>query len=429
MPEDGVPSEYEMMMLNLINDAMLNPEKTLDSLQIEIGPSAESWASHGLRPLELNAELYRSATGHVMDMFGRGYFSRLSPDGLTVEDRVRNEGYDAVMVGETLGAMLFGNFVSPRNAATTLFRNMISDDLSDEQGGGVILSGAFNEVGISLRSGTFVTSGGERKNAYLVVCDFGRSVEYEEARLDSAEKWLHTMINEYRSMPSAFSGDEGNSIQAAVNPLAAVWPLSWDDHLEDRDEADGLAGDEAESAEMDAQYSSVQTIHATVGMDHKAYFSLDSYSIALRTFEALMNDETDIGVDGINGLLDPAFSAGRVSMDLTSMEDQVILSAEIRLGMPDRFAPFLLGRVDGTPGGKAVWIVIEYPERHSDRIIIKDSADDEGFYQMPLPPGLSRMYLMADEEKQFVKDLYFMGTHRNYVVNIEWSELPQMGER
>lgn len=429
MSEDAVPSEYEVMMLELINDARLNPEEILDSLQIEIGAQADNWASHGLRPLELNTKLYQSATDHVMDMFQKGYFSRISPDGSTVEDRVRREGYDAVMVGETLGALLFGNFVSPRNAVTTMFRNMVKNDLADEQGGGIILSNAFSEIGISLKSGTFVMSGGERKNAYLVVCDFGRSIDFEEARLDSAEKWLHTMVNEYRSMPSALSGDEGNDVQSAFNPPPAVWPLSWDDHLEDGDTADALAGEEGQSAETEAQYTAIQTVNATLRMDNNVYFSMDSYSIALKIFEALLNDETDPGADGINGLLDPRFSAGRVSMDLTTIEDQVILSADIRLATPARFAPVMLGRVEGGADGESVWIVIEYPEKQSDRIIIKEATDDEGFYQMSLPFGLSRMYLMAGEEKQFIKDLYFMGTHRNYVVDIDWSGLPEMGGR
>lgn len=45
-------------------------------------------AEHGLKPLELNDGLCKSAQGHAEDMYKNNYFSHTSPDGRNVKDRV-----------------------------------------------------------------------------------------------------------------------------------------------------------------------------------------------------------------------------------------------------------------------------------------------------------------------------------------------------
>ena len=49
-----------------------------------------------------NARLDAAAQGHADDMVARGYFSHVTPEGLTVEDRIRAQGYDPVAFGENI---------------------------------------------------------------------------------------------------------------------------------------------------------------------------------------------------------------------------------------------------------------------------------------------------------------------------------------
>ena len=49
--------------------------------------------SRGLAPLSANATLARAARRHATDMVLRGYFSHISPSGMTFTDRLRRSGY------------------------------------------------------------------------------------------------------------------------------------------------------------------------------------------------------------------------------------------------------------------------------------------------------------------------------------------------
>lgn len=57
--------------------------------------------AHDLRPLRLAKGLVRAAEDHARSMARNGYFSHSSPDGTSVESRIRRY-YPASAVGETL---------------------------------------------------------------------------------------------------------------------------------------------------------------------------------------------------------------------------------------------------------------------------------------------------------------------------------------
>jgi hypothetical protein len=80
----------------------------LEVLRAEIVPEevAAQW-DQGLWPLAPNALLTEVARLHGEDMIERGYFSHITPEGLTPEDRVIGAGYDANVVREELGALAF----------------------------------------------------------------------------------------------------------------------------------------------------------------------------------------------------------------------------------------------------------------------------------------------------------------------------------
>jgi uncharacterized protein YkwD len=57
---------------------------------------------HGLKTLKPDPEMTAVARKQSLDMFGRGYFSHISPDGLDPFDRMANEGVSFLTAGENL---------------------------------------------------------------------------------------------------------------------------------------------------------------------------------------------------------------------------------------------------------------------------------------------------------------------------------------
>ena len=77
----SVDSPAEAQMLTLLNQAR---------------------TQHGLRPLVLNAAARDVARAHSQDMFARGYFSHITPEGETPFDRMRAGGVSFGAAGENL---------------------------------------------------------------------------------------------------------------------------------------------------------------------------------------------------------------------------------------------------------------------------------------------------------------------------------------
>lgn len=63
-------------------------------------------ASHGERPLRLNADLQRAAAEHDQELISADYFAHVSPSGLTPVDRIRATGY---VPGPSFGYVLGEN--------------------------------------------------------------------------------------------------------------------------------------------------------------------------------------------------------------------------------------------------------------------------------------------------------------------------------
>jgi uncharacterized protein YkwD len=56
----------------------------------------------GLEPLVMDDSLRNLARAHSTDMFTRGYFSHITPEGITPFDRMENAGIDYMIAGENL---------------------------------------------------------------------------------------------------------------------------------------------------------------------------------------------------------------------------------------------------------------------------------------------------------------------------------------
>ncbi|PXF59242.1 MAG: hypothetical protein C4B58_03745 [Deltaproteobacteria bacterium] len=177
--EQGIDpiQDAESEILARLNLARSNPwaeaeRLGLDSVQLraEVVPeeTAAQW-DQGLWPLAPNTFLNEVARLHCEDMLQRGYFSHVTPEGLTSEDRVISAGYSARVVKEELGALAFISFLDPCEAAQMLMDALLRDSLiqrlTEEEP--TLLNDRVVEVGISLSCGE-LTIGEEQMRAYLL---------------------------------------------------------------------------------------------------------------------------------------------------------------------------------------------------------------------------------------------------------------------
>jgi uncharacterized protein YkwD len=195
-----LPSLQEEELLALINQARENPLQMAASLGmdpekiLEDLPGLEKILQEGLLPLTFNGNLADAACAHTEDMFAQGYYSNISPDGRDYEERIRESGYPAGASGESLGMILFANFINPENAVRLIFEYMFQDELDPlRTEKRTILDPCLKEVGISVNTGAIIL-GGAKWNVYLATCDFGAVMSCLEAE-------LLQLINQARENP------------------------------------------------------------------------------------------------------------------------------------------------------------------------------------------------------------------------------------
>ncbi len=139
-------------------------------LRAEVVPeeTAAQW-DRGLWPLVSNPVLNEVARAHCEDMLERGYFSHITPEGLTPEDRVISAGYNATIVKEELGAMAFNSYLDTGEAARMLTDAFLRDSLAQRETGEgpTLLNEGVAEVGIALLGGE-LTICQEQTHAYIL---------------------------------------------------------------------------------------------------------------------------------------------------------------------------------------------------------------------------------------------------------------------
>lgn len=129
-PQDSIALPYRV--------AQPKPRPDLEAEMLELVNRVRR--EHGLRPLQPDAELVPVARAHSRDMFARGYFSHLTPEGADPFDRMRKGGVRFRTAGENLAL------------ARTL--PMAHQGLLDSPGHRAnILQPAFGRVGIGVLDG------------------------------------------------------------------------------------------------------------------------------------------------------------------------------------------------------------------------------------------------------------------------------------
>ena len=133
-------------------------------LRAEVVPeeTAAQW-DQGLWPLVYNDVLDEVAKAHCEDMIERGFFSHVTPEGLTPENRVINAGYDANVVREKLGALAFNFYLDTGEAAGMLMDALLRDSLNQRgtEEGPTLLNERVVEVGIALCAGELASAEGQ----------------------------------------------------------------------------------------------------------------------------------------------------------------------------------------------------------------------------------------------------------------------------
>ncbi len=211
-------SGYEVAFLDMINEARKNPLAVASSMGMDPDqiladfPELYDILTEGLPPLTFNENLHEAARVHTEDMLEEGYYAHDSLDGRTYDDRIRDVGYLPLLTGESLGLSGFSNFIDPAESVRTMFERMFRDQLDPAGGEQMnILDSELTHVGIAMGAGT-LNLGGYTFNAYIITCDFGRSVEV-------AGMQLFQLINQARSRPLDVAASLGMDPEQVLSDL------------------------------------------------------------------------------------------------------------------------------------------------------------------------------------------------------------------
>jgi hypothetical protein len=121
-----------------------------DGLPLEI---ALLWRS-GLWPFFDNARLRDVASSHCKDMLSRGYFSVITPEGLTARDLALAKGYPAGEVWMNFNVLALDFYLLPEEAGASLVDDMLYITIFDTRDfSPSILHPWLPEAGVSLCSG------------------------------------------------------------------------------------------------------------------------------------------------------------------------------------------------------------------------------------------------------------------------------------
>jgi uncharacterized protein YkwD len=135
-PQPGVENEESIKLNFTTEDASPDPDAE-EAMLVLVNKER---TSRGLQPLVMDPELRLLARQHAADMFKRGYFSHVNPDGKDPFDRMRDANIVFGLAGENLAL------------APTL--DIAHDGLMNSPGHRAnILNGGFGKVGIGVLDG------------------------------------------------------------------------------------------------------------------------------------------------------------------------------------------------------------------------------------------------------------------------------------
>jgi len=212
--------EQKFVFWQKINQARRDPlaevqRLELDEAQVRRALGSQAWIlDQGLAPLAWNDGLTQAAAGHGRDMIDRVYYSHLSPAGQNYAGRIAATGYDALVVRESVSALVFSQYVDVELAAGRMADMLIRDELLAVPGSGrQIFSSGLTELGISFYAETLPLFPGQ-PYVYLLIIDYAQPAELREFLLGQVDARFNIMVrNNYTSFWHLVKINENGSFQ------------------------------------------------------------------------------------------------------------------------------------------------------------------------------------------------------------------------
>jgi hypothetical protein len=201
LADSGGTDEMAYMLTDRINKARADIKQTLQtrgkniSALLACRPQLKDYIDQGFPRLIPDSRLFVSAASHAADMTNQLYFSKISKNGWTIDDRFLEAGFYSDASDEILGVVLFQNYMSKEKAVDILWKEMLDNELDcGKQPFPILLNPVFRELGISVKSGSMKING-SKVNFYVAVCDFGSD------RVSFDEKEMFLLMNKARTAP------------------------------------------------------------------------------------------------------------------------------------------------------------------------------------------------------------------------------------
>lgn len=174
---DENPSEAELQFVAWINEARENPLSVATAMGMDTEkilaelPKLHDILINGIDPLGSDMRLFKAARSHAEDMLERSYYSSVSPEGSTLEDRLFAHHYFPVTAGESLGMLAFVNYMESEKAARLMFEDIFTKELSPDSVKRNILNPDVKHVAVGMHAG-LIRLEHSSVNVYIAVCDF-----------------------------------------------------------------------------------------------------------------------------------------------------------------------------------------------------------------------------------------------------------------
>lgn len=434
-PESGTivdePSEAEIYLLELFNNARNDPAEAARSLGMDVdqliaeNPDFEKIAAGELPLLVFEDRLQHTARLHTLDMIDHSFYSSDSLDGRTCEDRIIDSGYRPSITGESLGLVGFFNYISPVDAAHLIFEQILRNELTACDNTGVyVLNPDIREVGICQKSCVY-NIGKMTWNAYMATCDF--ATEDLSVIAKNSLVWL---INQARRDPLGMASILGLDTEDILENFPemneilvnGLPPLIRNDaldasasgHVQDMLEnsyysRDSLDGRTFECRAADAGY--LMPVHGELLGSLASGASLAPIRGAMRIFESRFKAELNPASDSDWLILNPQVrevGVGYEVVALTNEENEAayyLMVCDFGEGSADDSPAIVVlvyadqndnGRYDLCEGRPGIPIIIS---REDSEAMINGCTDSTGGYIVRVPPGVYQIDVSGENRE------------------------------
>ncbi len=154
--------DQELYLVELINQFRASPLDMVEAYGIDIEPYFEADTnlyevlSTPVAPLVPNESLQSASKGHSDDMLVNNFIDHISSDGRSTEDRMVENDYDPIDVGEVLQRVELLPFTEAAYALHRVMEQMLLDEITNyvDFGTSTLLNPDFQDLGIGMVSGT-----------------------------------------------------------------------------------------------------------------------------------------------------------------------------------------------------------------------------------------------------------------------------------